>query len=74
MIPPPGQQYVPQPVYVQQIPNSITSKVNCTSMGDLMKEYWWVLLLIILAILYYYYVKAQKEEEELLRNQSQYVN
>jgi protein-S-isoprenylcysteine O-methyltransferase Ste14 len=71
MIPQPVQQFVPQPVYVQQIPNS---KVNCTSMGDLMKEYWWVLLLIFLAILYYYYVKAQKEEEELLRTQSQNIN
>lgn len=37
---------------------------TCTSMFDLVKQYWWVLLLLIVAFLYYRQQKMKKEEED----------
>lgn len=56
------QQFVTVPIQVQP-------PVTCTSISDLMKEYWWVLLLVVIAVLYYFYIKAQKEEEEAMQSQ-----
>jgi hypothetical protein len=36
---------------------------TCTSMFDLVKQYWWVLLLLVVAFLYYRQQKSKKEED-----------
>ena len=36
---------------------------TCTSMFDLVKQYWWVLLLLVVAFLYYRNQQSKKEDE-----------
>ncbi len=37
---------------------------TCTSIFDLVKQYWWVLLLLVVAFLYYRQNKNKKDEED----------
>lgn len=37
---------------------------NCTSIVDLLKQYWWVLLLLVVAFLYYRNSKSSKHSED----------
>lgn len=37
---------------------------TCTSIFDLLKQYWWVLLLLVVAFLYYRQNKSNKDEDD----------
>ena len=37
---------------------------TCTSMIQLVRQYWWVLLLLVAAYLYYRHVQAKKQQAE----------